>query len=153
MYAWYEMYPADMVTLPSTDAVFAGDTVSASVSVSGSTWNLEITDATQGWAFSTSVIGPAPAPAQESAEWIMEAPTPCSLFSGCSSTPTPLADFATETFSGAQAVAQGRSGPISAFSSIEETMTDVGGTTVKAQPSALSGEGTSFSVAWANPGP
>ncbi|MEY9863357.1 hypothetical protein ABH935_009007 [Catenulispora sp. GAS73] len=46
-YPWVEMYPADSVYF--TETVNAGDQITASVSVNGSSWTLTESDTTQGW--------------------------------------------------------------------------------------------------------
>ncbi|WP_194926416.1 G1 family glutamic endopeptidase [Catenulispora pinisilvae] len=46
-YPWVEMYPADSIYF--TETVKAGDHITASVSVSGSSWTLTEKDTTRGW--------------------------------------------------------------------------------------------------------
>lgn len=46
-YPWVEMYPADSIYF--TETVKAGDHITASVSVSGTSWTLTEKDTTQGW--------------------------------------------------------------------------------------------------------
>jgi len=46
-YPWVEMYPADSIYF--TETVKAGDHITASVSVSGTTWTLTEKDTTRGW--------------------------------------------------------------------------------------------------------
>jgi hypothetical protein len=76
-----------------------------------------------------------------SAEWVVEAPS--SQFGVL-----PLADFGTVTFTGCEAKISGVTGPISDFAWDEVTMVTSNGRTVKAQPSALAANGSSFSVTW-----
>ena len=130
-YAWYEMYPKFARTLRAP--VKAGDSLSASVTVSGTNlFQLTITDRTEGWTSSASQR--LMRATRQTAEVIAEAP---SSRSGV----LPLADFGTAYFSaslvdGAQL---GKANP--------EAIVMVSSSTVKAQPSALSG-GENFSVSW-----
>ena len=141
-YAWYEMYPEYPVNLSM--AVHPGDTMSAEVVTSGSTFTLTITNVTTGATFSTQQAATA---ALTSAEWVAEAPSSCSRFR-CSV--LPLANFGTVNFSGSYTTGNGHTGTISdsAWSNDQITMVTSTGTTIKAQPSALSPDGTAFSVKW-----
>ncbi len=142
-YAWYEMYPAYPVNL--TMAVHPGDTMSAEVITSGSTFTLTITDVSWPGEPPFSIQQTATA-ALSSAEWVAEAPSSCSRFH-CSV--LPLANFGTVNFSGSYTTGNGHTGTISdaAWSNDEITMVTNGGT-VKAQPTGLSSDGTAFSVTW-----
>ncbi|HML01054.1 MAG TPA: G1 family glutamic endopeptidase [Acidimicrobiales bacterium] len=146
-YAWYEMYGDNSVNSgyqvelsPSTYPVSPGDTISASVSVSGTTWTLAVSDSQKAWSYSTN-IGFSGA-AQSSAEWVVERPEECNFFS-CSL--TSLADFGSVQFSSASATANS-SGTISASSYSEIEM--VNGSTVLALPGALDAAGDSFTDTW-----
>ncbi len=88
-YGWYEMYPADPVYF--NNPVYPGDSMSASVSVSGDTYTISLTDNTQGWNQTETEVQSGLA--DSSAEVITEAPS--SEFG-----PLPLADFGTVNFSG-----------------------------------------------------
>jgi hypothetical protein len=68
--AWYEMDPASPVYY--SNAVSAGDVINASVTRSGSTYTLTLTDATQGW---TRTVNKSMQASNVSAEVIMESPT------------------------------------------------------------------------------
>jgi hypothetical protein len=146
--AWYEMYgdpnvnDGDAIELPlsSEYRVAAGDSLTASTSLSGSAWVFTMTDAKQNWSFSTTVQAPTPPPAQISAEWIVEDPD------GCTPQCQTLADFAPVTFTNATATANGQSGPISSFPS--GPLAIVGGLTVFAAPGALGQAGNSFTDTW-----
>src|ERR1019366_7740166 len=125
-YAWYEMYGDSAVNsgfsvqLPSAIyPVSPGDSISASVSLSGSTWTLAIADSPQGWHYATSVPSPSPAPAQSSAEWIAERPD-------INGSPASLADFGSVNFTGASATGNGHTGPIADFSASEYDMVNGG---------------------------
>jgi Peptidase A4 family len=140
-YAWYELYPAPPVNLSL--AVHPGDVMAAEVSVSGSTFTLSLVNQTTGASFSTtqSVAGAA----LSSAEWVAEAPSRCAAT--CSV--LPLANFGTVSFSGSYATGNGHTGSIGdgAWSNDQIVMV-TNSLVTKAQPSALSPDGTAFSVAW-----
>ena len=141
-YAWYEMYPAPPVNLSL--AIHPGDTVSAEVSASGSTFTLTISNLTTGATFTTTQTSATAV--LSSAEWVAEAPSSCSIFR-CSV--LPLANFGRADFSGSYTTGDGYTGSISdpAWKNDQITMVTNGGT-IKALPSALSPDGTSFSVTW-----
>jgi hypothetical protein len=88
-YGWYEMYPAAPVYYDNT--VEPGDSMSASVSVSGDTYTITLTDNTQGWTQTQNETESGLA--DSSAEVITEAPSD-------SNGPLPLADFGTVNYSG-----------------------------------------------------
>ena len=157
-YAWYELVPAAPVRLGM--AIQPGDTVSASVAVSGTNVTVSLSDQTSGG--STSKTLQMSDPDTSSAEWIAEAPSTCSEgTSGCQ--PLPLADFGTVTFSGASATAGGHTGTISdsswSASAVDLVSSGAGGdlggagfaaqqSSAGASPTVLSSSGSSFSVAW-----
>ena len=66
-YAWYEMYPANFVTINHT--VKAGDTFYGAVNRSGTSYTLTLEDETQGW---TNTVTKTGSDANSSAEAIME---------------------------------------------------------------------------------
>jgi Peptidase A4 family len=144
-YAWYEMYPAYSVEIsPTAYPVSPGDTLSASVTVSGTTFTLSIASS-RGWTYKTTQSGAGLA--QSSAEWIAESPEICSR--RC--TLAQLADFGTVNFSKSEAAAGGGVQPISSFTYNNGPHKIVGVTkngTIRAQPSALGSDGQSFSIAW-----
>jgi hypothetical protein len=146
--AWWEMYGDDSPSVDygyevplatSSYPVAPGDTMTASVSVSGGTWTLAIADTTKHWTFSTNVAWSAPE--QASAEWIVERPDVCSSTCGLAN----LSDFGSVSFTGATATASGTTGSISAFSFEPIEML---GSTVLAAPGGLSGGGESFTDTW-----
>lgn len=67
-YAWYEMYPANFVTINKT--VKAGDTFYGAVTRSGTSYTLTLQDKTQGW--TNTVTKTASGDANSSAEAVME---------------------------------------------------------------------------------
>ena len=145
-YAWYEMYPNPSETLPSQYPVQPGDQMTALVAsnAAGTSFTLEIKDATAGWTFSTTQTGSGFA--RSSAEVIAEAPSSCSILF-CSE--VPLADFGQINYSGSSVInTAGTKGSLSAFDANEITMSDNG--TTLATPSSLSSDGSSFSVTWNN---
>jgi len=68
--AWYEMYPAGPVYY--SNPVGPGDQINASVTRSGSTYTLTLTDASRGW---TQQVSQGLGAANASAEVIIESPT------------------------------------------------------------------------------
>ena len=108
--AWYEMFPADCVYIPSTSmTVNPGDVMTGSVAyVSASnTFVLSLVDVTQSTNFSISLAAPAaPEGPRASAEWIVEAPT--TVGAGIQS----LANYGTVTFTNAYATIGGTTAQI-----------------------------------------
>lgn len=68
--AWWEILPAATTNIP--DTVSAGDTMSAEIKKNSTNWTLTLKNLSRGWTFSTNQAYSGP---QNSAEWIMEAPT------------------------------------------------------------------------------
>ncbi len=154
-YSWYEFYPNPMYYTPIS--VKPGDRMSAEVKYDSATnlFTVSMTNLRTGQNFSTSqsVAGAQ----RSSAEWIAEAP---SSRSGI----LPLANFGianfgvdyTQVSSTSYATIGGITGNISSFGSLVNPITMYGSYNprlVKAQPSGLSTDGTSFSVQWKNAGP
>ncbi len=141
-YAWYELYPAAPVNLGLK--ITPGDTISARVTMSGSSFTFFLKDVSTGQSFSTtkSVSGAA----LSSAEWVAEAPSSCTVHS-CKV--LPLANFGKVRFTGSYTTGDGHTGTISdpAWSNDKVVMVTTGGS-VKAQPSNLNSAGTAFSVSW-----
>ena len=157
----------------SATCVIPGEVISAEVKYSGTAsgghggrgggpeFTVTITDVTQGWTYSTSseVSGAK----QTSAEWIAE--TPCCQKGN---KVYPLADFGTADYgadftsvmSTSSATVSSITAPIGSFGNsvqestmVVESCAETPGCTVMAQPSGLSPDGSSFSVAWMNAGP
>ncbi len=151
-YAWYEFYPQPSFII-SGIVVSPGDVMTAQVSRSGSHFTVTVTDDTTGKSFSkTKTVSSAQA---SSAEWITEAPS-------SSGGILPLADFGTVSWgvdytgvSGTNyATIGGVTGAIGSFGSNVQQITMVTASgTVKASPSSLSTDGTSFTVTWSSAGP
>ena len=130
--AWFEMYPKFPTTYSAP--VAAGDHFSASVTTDGrGTFSLTLADTTQGWTQQTTQRLKRARLA--SAEVIAEAPS-------SSGGVLPLADFGSVGFSGATV----NGAPLSNSTPGIDPITMVSGSTVKAQPSAVSNG--SFSITW-----
>jgi hypothetical protein len=151
--AWYELVPRAPVNLRVH--VHAGDSVAARVTVNGRRVALSLRDVTTGASFSRTLR--LNAPDVSSAEWIVEAPSACDDAGDCAS--LRLANFGTATFSAATATAaNGHEGTISDPGWLQTKILlhqDFGGGrfgfasgAASATPSALSADGSSFTVSW-----
>jgi len=137
-YTWWEMYPANAIQVVGS-TLHAGDSITASVVRSGTSYTLKVTDSSR-LADSFSTTQTCSSCDNSSAEWIAEAP------SGSSGV-YPLSDFVSWTESGATVKAGSTSGVISSFTDYELTMINSSGAT-KAQPGALNSSGNGFGVTW-----
>ncbi len=150
--AWYEIVPAAPIRLSLT--VRPGDTMSASVGVSGRSVKLFLADRSRGTSF-TKQLDVAQVDVS-SAEWIVEAPSACGA-RGCRA--LPLANFGTTSFAAVKATsATGHTGSISdpAWSAVAITLstrarglrftTDQSSGT--AAPADLSPAGDAFAVTY-----
>jgi hypothetical protein len=137
-YTWWEMYPTNDIQVVGETAA-AGDAITATVTRSGTSYTLAVTDATHS-ADSFSTTQTCSSCANSSAEWIAEAP------SGSSGV-YPLADFGSWSASNASVTEGTTAGVISSFTDDEITMVDNSGAT-KALPGALNSGGNGFSVTW-----
>lgn len=161
-YAWYEFYPKASKDI-STITVHPGDIIAAEVKwSSGSTFVVGIKDITTGKTYETS--GSVTSAQRTSAEFIAEAPETCVL-TKC--TLTSLSDFGTVGFGAANtgvtaatncAVGEDGSVPttIGSYGADVQEITMVSqsnSAVVKAQTSALSDAGSSFTIQWMNAGP
>ena len=133
-FSWWEMFPTNSIQTVGS-SVSPGDSISASVVRSGSTYTLKLTDSTHP-ANSFSTTQTCSTCANSSAEWIAEAPSSGGRI-------LPLANFGTWTETGATV----NSGVITSFPDDELTMVDSSGS-VKAQPGPLNSSGNGFSVTW-----
>jgi hypothetical protein len=170
-YAWYEFYPqnAYYACPPSSGRnrnpqpcplqnLHVGDVMQASVAYTAGgrngTFTATITDLTTGATFSTT-YQPFRADQRSSVEWIAEAPC-CTSSGGI----LPLSDFGTVSLgfdytkvSGTNdaSVNSGTPAPISVFGNGLQQINMVGATSpnpLEATTSALSADGTSFTVTW-----
>jgi hypothetical protein len=149
-YAWYEMYPAASVNISKSKyPVKEGDTLTAEVSVSGTTYTLSIRSS-EGWDFSINKTSSTDKDA--SAEWIAESPFVCSNSSCTKSHLAKLPDFGTVTFSGSEAATVGGSDePVTSFtakSGPHEITCENNSDVVRMLPSALSNGGENFTMTW-----
>jgi hypothetical protein len=136
-FSWWEMYPTNAIQVVG-ESVAPGDHITATVTRSGSSYALRVTDSTH-TANSFSTTQSCSGCANSSAEWIAEAP------SGSGGV-FPLTDFHSWSLSGATVSTTTSHGVISSYPDVEITM--VGSSDVKAQPSALNSSGNGFSVTW-----
>ncbi len=138
-YAWFEMYPKGGYLI-SGFPVNPGDTITAEVQAfSTGLFTLKMTNVTQNVSFSTNQRNKNAK--RQSAEWIVEAPWSGGVL--------PLADFGTENFSACATTINGHTGTISDPTWQNDPITmETSSGTVKAQPSALSPDGSSFSDTW-----
>jgi len=124
---WYELYPAAPIYLsPTSYPVSPGDSVSASVSASGTTMQLTLADHTHGWTYTKKVANSV---AHSSAEIVVEGAT------------GKYPNFGTLKFTGATVNG-------AALSAASPTAYDAAnGGVIEAHTSAILG-GTSFTVTW-----
>jgi hypothetical protein len=137
-YTWWEIYPVNDIQVVG-ESLAAGDAITATVTRSGTSYTLTVTDATH-TANSFSTTQTYSGAADSSAEWIAEAP------SGSSGV-EPLAKFSTWTDASSAVTEGSTAGVISSFTDDEITMDTSSGST-EAQPSALNSAGNSFTVTW-----
>jgi Peptidase A4 family len=137
-YTWWEMYPTNSVQVVG-GTLAAGDAITSTVTRSGTTYRLTVTDSTH-TANSFTETETCSSCANTSAEWIAEAP------SGSSGV-YPLADFGSWTASSASVTEGSTSGTISSFTDDQITMADTSGN-IEALPGALNSSGNGFSVTW-----
>jgi Peptidase A4 family len=151
--AWYELVPAASVTIPMK--VHARDRISASVTVVKTQVALVLRNSTTGVRFAKT-LHMRVAPDVSSAEWIVEAPSECTLRGPCEI--LPLTDFGAIRFSHAGATSTGgHTGTPGhrAWTSNMLTLSDgaADGSVATAPgasaiPSGLTSKGSSFSVTY-----
>jgi hypothetical protein len=154
--AWYELVPAASNTIRLT--VRPGDLMRASVTVTGRTVSIALSDLTRHKGFSKTVR--ADVLDVTSAEWIAEAPSQCLSLDSCKT--LPLAEFAPTRFGSATVQSStGHAGSISDrkwdWTKIRLTpggrrfaaYSGTGPAAGAASPSSLLSGGRSFSVSWA----
>ncbi len=147
-YAWFEFYP-HLSSIVNTVSIHPGDQISAEVSAGlKGKFTVSMTNLTTGQSF--SITSRIPSADQSSAEWIAEAPYSGGVL--------PLADFASVTFGSSKlpntATIAGVTAPIASFPSSDVdkiTMVTTAGA-VKAIPTDLSKQGSSFSITWVSSG-
>jgi hypothetical protein len=152
--AWYELVPAPSHTIPMK--VRPGNRMGATATVRGRKVTLTLRNRTTHKRFRKRVR--MTHPGIESAEWVVETPSGCTLFHRCSV--LPLGDFGTTRFTHASATSgRGHRGTISdgAWSPTRIVLSEKGsaarpGSGAAAVPSALSPLGASFRVSYRLPG-
>jgi len=133
-YAWYEMYPKSLVTIPIPMTVDSGDSFTGEVTYTAGAYELRLTNNSTGASFQTTQTSKKAK--RSSVEWIMEGPS-----RGL------LTNFGTAPFSAASATINSHTGSLGSFTNAQPiTMVTRAGAT-RAAPSAVSG-GTAFSVNW-----
>jgi hypothetical protein len=141
-YSWYELYPAGTVEVGTT--VAAGDSISASVTRSGTSYTLKLTDSTHtANSFSHTATCALATCKDLSAEWIAERPAYSTT--GI----VPEAQFKTVSFSAASVTAGGKTTTISGYSGTNDNITclDSTGTYDIVATSGLTG-GDAFTNTW-----
>jgi len=154
-YAWYEFYPKASKDIGSFP-VHPGDVVTASVTYSGGIFTVNIQDITSGKTFTTT--GTVSSAQRSSAEFIVEAPETCILIKCKLSS---LSNFGTASLGtdytnvgGMNCGVAENGGPAAALGSYGSNVQEIAmvsqanHSVVKAQPSVLSADGTSFTVQW-----
>ena len=144
-YTWYEMYPADTVEVGAT--VQPGDQITTSVTRSGTTYTLALTDATRpANSFSQQATCAAATCKANSAEWVAERPA-------FSIGVVPLAQYGTWTLTNGTETANGVAGTIGSYtaknSPVKLTMDDATDAYVLNSVSALTGA-KAFTTTWHN---
>jgi hypothetical protein len=137
-YDWWEIYPENDVQVVAD--VDPGDQITSTVTRSGDSYTLSVTDSTHP-ADSFSTTQTYSGAADSSAEWIAEAP------SGSSGV-YPLTDFGTWTDSSSSVTEGSTSGVISSFT--DDEITQINGDTgaVEDQPGSLNSSGNGFTTTW-----
>ena len=143
-YAWYGCYPDSGDVIDMT--ISPGDVLKAEVNYTGGNFVLSLVDVTTSASF--SITQPDNSYARSSAEWIVEAPMCDDVL--------PLVNFGTEKFgqnytqvsNTCKATISGQTKTIGAFSAINKIVMINYSSQVKAQPSTLSTDGSSFQVQW-----
>lgn len=141
-YAWFEMFPKaayKILNFPCRP----GHLISAEVVFKGNgTFQLVIFNTTkQVYFFVPTSYTTFTGAKRSSAEWIVEAPSKATIL--------PLANFGTVQFTNCSAKINGVSGSINDSHWVNDSITmETSDDIVKAQPSSLSSNGSSFSVTW-----
>ncbi len=156
-YAWYELVPADSVTVSLK--VGPGDVIASSVVVNGTDVLVQVIDRTRKTRFTKHLT--MAAPDLTSAEWVAEAPAECGGFGDCRQ--IPLTNFGKISFARSFAKGNGLSGTISSpnwvssdlqliphssplFGARNRITTD--SSDAGAATSTLNPAGTGFSITW-----
>jgi hypothetical protein len=140
-FTWYSIYPGATVEVGTS--LHAGDRIAASVTRTGSSYKLAVTDISD-HANSFSTTQKCTVCKNTSVEWIAERPAyPIGI--------APLADYGSWTVSSASETAGGKTGTISTYPTNDAiTMVDATGTYQLSVPSGLSAGGDAFYTRWLN---
>jgi hypothetical protein len=140
-YSWYEMYPAGPVTISNT--LLPGDKIAASITRTGTSYKMVLTDTTHPHTFTKTLTCPAATCKDTSAEWIDERPD----FN--TSGFAPLADFGSWVLTGASVKGGTVSGTaINSFSDSAIQMIDSTDSYPLATMSGLAPGDRGFTVKW-----
>ena len=148
-YAWWEILPLPMIRISML--IRPGDTIHASVSVTGSRYRLSITNETTDATFST--VRSSPGAKRQTAEWVAEATSMCGR-TACQVSALP--DFDSARFVDCSATAGGhaaRLGDDFWTQTLHLMVQDGHRSTLKAQPSAIDAGSDGFTVDWLSVGP
>jgi Peptidase A4 family len=133
-YAWYEMYPKSLVTIPAVP-VSPGHSYTGEVTYASGAFVLKLRDNNTGATYTTTQVSKRAR--RSSVEWVMEGPS-----SGL------LTNFGSVGLSAASATISNLTGNLGSFGTAAQPITMVTKAGVpRAVPSAVSG-GTAFSVSW-----
>jgi hypothetical protein len=145
-YAWYELVPDAAINLGLKIA--AGDTITASVNVSGTNVLVQVKNRTRKTSF-TKLL-PVAAPDLTSAEWIAEAPSACTAAGKCRI--LPLSNFGSVLFTRIAAIANTHPGTITdpfwanALIRLVPSTTAFSTSSLGATPAQVSADGRTFGV-------
>jgi Peptidase A4 family len=145
-YAWFELVPAASTQVALK--INAGDTVTASVNVSGANVLVQVKDRTRKTSY-TKLL-PMASPDLASAEWIAEAPSACTTGGQCHV--LPLSDFGSVTFTKIAAIANTHPGTItdpfwtSALIRLVPDPNGVSTSTLGATPAVVTADGRTFGI-------
>ena len=137
-FTWWEMFPTNDIQVVG-ETLAAGDAITSTVTRSGTSYTLTVTDSTH-TANSFTKTETCSNCANSSAEWIAEAPSNGSSI-------LPLANFGSWTASSASVTEGSTAGTISSFTDDQLTMIDSSNRT-KALTGSLNSAGNSFPVTW-----
>jgi hypothetical protein len=139
-YAWYELVPSAPVKLKLS--VHPGDQLWARTAASGDQVSFYVRDRTTGQTWSRTLTMTSATPDTSTAEWVAEAPSECADGATGDCTPLTLADFGTAKFTNAHTTSNGHVGAINDSNWTAEAVELADA----AAPTALSDDGTAFSV-------
>ncbi len=155
-YAWYELVPANSVTVKLK--VSPGDVIASSVVVNGTKVLVQVTDRTRGTRFTKRLT--MANPDLTSAEWIAEAPSECATETSCQQ--LALTNFDSVNFSRTYAIGNGVAGTITSptwtatpIQLVPRAHRFYGGAynsqndaNAGAAPGSLSPDGSGFTISW-----